>query len=182
MNKACIAVFLVVLLCSSGSAQSIEESTDLSGYAGMFRLDKGGTEFMFGIRYSYNMDEHHSFEGTLGYLRPENVQIYLYHANYRYNLSLEGQKVVPFFTGGIGAISYFYADDAPDYAQTFEGSSLAFNFGLGLQYFQKENLAIRFDIRDIIIRFGERTVGAQTLDLGNTNNVEITAGISYFFI
>ena len=166
MKKVLLVLVLLslVVFSSSGVAQIVEKSSDLSAYGGMLMFDGGANELMFGARYNYNMSLNNSIEGTIGLIFGDNFKYYLYHVNYRYNVTLANEMIVPFVTGGVGAATF-----SPDHV---DGSTdFSFNFGGGLLYFAKPNLAVRVDVRDIIIK-GDAT----------TNNIELTGGISYFFI
>jgi opacity protein-like surface antigen len=183
MKQACIALFVVSLFVSAQGAHAgiVARSSDLNGFAGIIDLDRGDTEFVIGGRYSYNFNPRSAIEGSVGFLSPENTRVFVYEVNYRNNFPGAG-NVVPFLIGGIGAVKYSFDENVPVEAQALEGTSFAVNFGGGLHYFATENTAIRFDARDTIIFFGEKTVEAQTIDGGNTNNVGFTVGVSFFFI
>jgi hypothetical protein len=199
MKRMLLVVMFLSLLVFSGNsmAQIVEKSSDVSGYVGILKsLDtdlkiesggqeltgtaKGESEFTFGARYNYNFDLHNALEGTFGVSLPEHAKVLLYYVNYKYNIALSNDKLVPFVTGGVGAVTI-----SPD-----EGSSdtnLTFNFGGGLGYFVKENLGVRVDVRDIFIKRGESTGTAEggataTVKGFTQQNIEISAGVTYFFI
>jgi len=176
-------VFALLVSCGTGFAQIVEKTSDISGYGGIMKFDGGSSELMFGARYNYNMSVNGSIEGTFGLALPDNGKILFYHANYRYNLTLSNEMLVPFFTGGVGAVT-----TSPD--QGDGDANLSINFGGGMQYFTSPNLAIRIDVRDHMIFVGDRTVTvdiggvqhSQTIKGETTNNIEFSGGITYFFI
>lgn len=157
-------------------------SSDLNFHGGFVNLSTGADlEFLIGFRYSYHIDEENNIEGTLGYMFPENLRIWLYHLNYRFNLPLREGKVSPFLTAGIGAVTFNFDESLPSSVRAADGTSFTGNFGAGLHIFTHEDLAVRFDFRDIIMFFGEKTVGIQTFDIGTKHNIEVSGGVSFFF-
>jgi outer membrane beta-barrel protein len=184
MKKLMLAFVLMsfVVFSSSSVAQIVEKSSDLSAYGGILKVDSGDSELMFGARYSYNMTVNNAIEGTFGIMLPEHAKVFLYHVNFRYNIALQNEMLVPFVTGGVGAVTYSFDDDVAASAAALDGTSMSINFGGGMQYFTSENMAVRIDVRDHIIMYGEKTVDDHTFDVGNTNNIEISGGITFFFI
>jgi|GEM_PF-200282 len=188
MKKYLLFLMVLSFFLSSGSAvaQIVEKSSDVSPYVGILKWDGGGSELMFGARYNYNMSVNGSIEASVGLVFPEHGKIYLYHANYRYNLSLENELLVPFFTGGVGAMTTSF--------DGIDGSTnLSINFGGGMQYFTSENLAIRIDVRDHMVFVGDQSATTPnpipgqpditvTVDGGTSNNLEFSGGITYYFI
>ncbi|MFQ6102849.1 MAG: outer membrane beta-barrel protein [Candidatus Glassbacteria bacterium] len=199
MRKALVVVifFSMFVFSSTGFSQIVEKTSDLSAYVGILSSleadvkiqfegqqeqtgkDEGETELMFGARYNYNVDTNNALEGTIGFMFPEKQKVYLYHVNYKYNITLSNEMVVPFVTGGVGAITI-----SPDEGES--STNLSFNFGGGLGYFVGENLAIRVDVRDIIMKRGDQDIeiqGAQgTIEGYTVQNIEATGGITYYFI
>ncbi len=186
MKKAILLIFVVSLFLCTGSmnAQVVAKSSDLSPYVGIMKFDGGDTELMFGARYNYNVDVNSSIEATIGLIFPDAGKIYLYHANYRYNITLNNPLVVPFVTGGVGAVTR-----SPDNGDS--QTDLSINFGGGLQYFTSENLAVRIDVRDHMVMAGDTETTydipgggteTQTVKGETTNNLEFSGGITYFFI
>ena len=136
MRKVILAMTLVSLFCISGTglAQYDDRNSDLMAYAGLLHLDRGGgNEFTIGARYSYNFDVYNSAEFGFGYTFPENADVFLYYLNYRLNASLKENKVKPFFTLGIGAVSYVFDSelDLEVSSQALDGTSFTFNIGGG---------------------------------------------------
>ena len=184
MRKAWLPLFVAWLCVSAQACYAgiVEKSSDVSGFAGIINLERGDSEFIFGARYSYNFDVHSTIEGVVGFLSPENTRIFVYELNYRNNFTRSPGKTVPFLAGGIGAVKYSFDENVPVEVTALEGTSFSVDFGGGLQYFAMENMAIRFDARDTVMFFGEKTVGNQVIDVGTTNNIGFTIGISFFFI
>jgi opacity protein-like surface antigen len=184
MKKAILVVFLTLLFFANtrGMAQGTEKSSDLWVYGGILKLEDQDTKGMLGARYDYHINAESAIEGTIGFQFLENVKIYLYHANYVYNLPLGNEKLIPFVTGGAGAATFSFDDNETALDQALGGTSLSINFGGGIQYAASEKITLRFDVRDIVIMYGERTIESQNVDVGNTNNLEFTAGVSLFFL
>jgi len=201
MKRSILVLLPCLLLVSSGNtvAQIVEGSSDLSAYFGIAgfrdahvtvsvegqegtqRVEiQGDSEWMFGARFNRNINVNNSFEATFGISLPENVKVYLYHLNYRYNITAGDGKAVPFVTVGAGAVTI-----SPD-----EGdgeTDFTFNFGGGLEYFAGENLAVRFDVRDFFIRRGDisgQAAGGEnvTVEGYNQQMLEFSGGITYYFI
>lgn len=189
---------MTILSVSSSHAQIQAKSTDLSVFAGFakgldvdveFRVEgeqqpregtiEGGSEFMFGARYSYNFTGNNSLEGNVGFIIPDGGKIYLYHVNYRYNFKTGDGSVFPYVTGGIGATTV-----SPD-----EGDSqtnLSYNFGGGAGFFIGDSFVIRADIRDHFLRADEASGEIQgtaiTIESYTQQVLEFSVGLSYFFM
>jgi hypothetical protein len=193
------AVFVSLFVFNgTGVAQIVEQSSELTPYVGIINsrgvtvdvTDEGGqkigeietessTDVLFGVRYAYNFNLNSALEGRFGVALPENAKVYLYDVNYRYNFTLGNEMVYPYITGGAGA-----ATTSPDEG---DGSTdLIFNFGGGFGYFVTETVAIRADVRDVILRAGDQDAvdnfGQQVTVGGYTqHNIEATGGVTYSF-
>lgn len=162
-----LALVLMFVGAGTGYTQIVEKSSDLTGFAGILSIEDGDTEFTFGARYAYHMNSYSTIEGSFGFAFPENAKIYNYFVNYRYNILMDNPKVVPFATGGVGAVTISYDSDLLDGT-----TDMSINFGGGLLFFMQEQIGIRADVRDLVV-FG---------DNNTTNNIEVTGGVSYFFM
>jgi OOP family OmpA-OmpF porin len=188
------AVFVSLFVFNgTGVAQIVEQSSELTPYVGIISsrgvdLEVEGqkvgeleseTSVLFGVRYAYNFNLNSALEGRFGVALPENAKVYLYDVNYRYNFALDNEMVYPYITGGAGA-----ATTSPDEGDS--GTDLIFNFGGGFGYFVTETVAIRADVRDVILRAGEQDAvdqfGQQVTVEGYTqHNIEATGGVTYSF-
>lgn len=183
MKRACIqALVCLFVFAAVAHTEILEKSSDLSAFAGFLSIDMDETELVVGARYGYNVDKNNALEATVEFMSPEKTKVLIYHLNIRHYISIENQPVLPFFTGGVGAVKYTFDQGVPETARAIEGTSFSVNFGGGLQYFTGEHVAERLDIRDIIVFYGDKVIGSQIIDVGNVQNLEVTAGISYFFI
>lgn len=199
MRSAASVAVLIALFVSSatGFAQIVEQSSEITPYVGVvssrgvdvtvkyagFDQSTTGeveseTSVLFGARYAYNVNTNSSLEGVFGIALPENAKAYLYHFNYRYNFTLSNEMVFPFVTGGVGAMTI-----SPDEGES--STNLTFNFGGGFGYFVKENIAVRVDIGDLLLRKGdtEGTLEGQqvTVEGYTQHNIVATGGITYSF-
>ncbi len=175
-----IAVVLLLFGAGTGYSQIVEKTSDLTGFVGIvsfegadvefngFQVESDrSTEFTVGARYAYHINAMSTIEGTFGIGFPEGGKFYNYFVNYRYNIALENEKLVPFVTGGVGALTV-----SPDSDQVDSSTDMSVNVGGGLLFFAAERIGVRVDVRDLVVFAEDNT----------TNNIEITGGISYFFM
>lgn len=125
---------------------------------------------IFGVRAGYNFTENWGAEARFGYVlaesRPPNypeADVYSYgiDALYHFNLTPD---FVPFLAAGIGGIHHDYPAGGMGYYPEY-----AANYGAGVKYFIADNVALRADVRHVI------------LPDDGLNNLEYTGGVTVQF-
>ncbi len=128
---------------------------------------------LYGIKIGYDIIEHSladslGVEGTLNYFTTtsntdaRNTPGYLFRLDAIYPFILR-KKWVPFFAVGIGGIVI----DSDSHTET----SPLLNYGAGVKYFLEDYLAVRADVRHLLISNNDST----------RNNFEVGIGLSYYF-
>ena len=102
-----------------------------------------------GVRLGYNYTENLVIEGVFNYIPSELEDAPNASTQDVYGLAIEGlyhfmpdSKFVPFIALGIGGIHFGSPDN--------EWNNLALDYGVGLKYFIKDNIALRADARHIL--------------------------------
>jgi len=166
-----LGIFLSLIIsadCSFGQIkeQSFSLSPQIGGYLfeGNQDLDHG---FTFGAGLGYNFTKHWASEFVLDIVPTENsttgadVDAYLYRLDGLYHFRPES-RLVPYLGAGIGGITL----DPKNGGNT---DYFAINYGGGLKYFIKENIALRGDVRHVI-SFGD-----------THSNLIYTAALAFIF-
>jgi OmpA-OmpF porin, OOP family len=101
-----------------------------------------------GLGLGYALTDRVQIEGSLAGIFTEtdpggDTLGWLYRLEGIYDLTVNG-RLVPFIAGGIGGLTYDYDEGGSD-------SSLLFDWGGGLKYFLTERMAIRGDLRHVIM-------------------------------
>ena len=140
------------------------QSTELDWHVGFMDYDQLDDDLFLGIYVARNITEGWGLEGGFGLTPGDNFKGYFAHGNAVYNINVPSwERFVPFLTAGVGLFSF-----SPEVG---DGSTdLAINFGGGAKAFLTPRLAIRGDIRDHVIMADPET----------TNNLQFTAGLTYF--
>lgn len=166
-------------------AQSEPGQFDLSPFAGyhMFESKQNLDDaFTYGVRLGYTITPHWTVEGAVSFVDTDvanaslmnvsegqfsgpanNVDVMLYHVDALYHFRPE-QKFSPYIVAGYGATDYKPAISDKDMT--------TFNLGAGAKYWFRENVALRFDLRNHFV--GE--VIQETY-----NNVSATVGLTFVF-
>lgn len=173
MKKRIITFLLGSLLLASATrsfAENLSGAYTLSPFVGGYHFsskEKLETSPVFGLRGGYNFTEHWAAELVFAFILTESNQtnqetdVYRYGADLLYHFNPKG-PLVPFVAAGFGDISY--------HSPGLHGNSSGiFNYGAGLKYFVAERVALRGDVRDLIVPSGSR------------NNLEYTAGVTFLF-
>jgi outer membrane beta-barrel protein len=129
-----------------------------TGYTGGYAFDEKSNSVVLGGRVGYYVLEFIEVEGSLGWthivrpaeiveslfdlsLEEEDFHMLYYAMNVNAKL-LPGRQMVPFLTGGAGS-------------SIMQGETeTSFNFGVGLDFFVKKALAVRFEFRDYMFDSG----------------------------
>jgi len=168
---SCMAFLLSLVLTTTCFAGVKAGTFSLSPYIGGYTFDGVQhleTAVTGGLRGGYNFTDHVGLEGVLGYLNTESTRagsdtdVYNYRLEGLYHFFPES-RLVPFLAAGYGGLTF-----DPD-----AGSSLtkgAFNYGAGMKYFLNDWLALRADVRHLIMSHNQ-----------SFNNVEYTTGVNFNF-
>jgi len=160
--------FLLMLSAVSLKAEIKPDSITLSPFIGGY-IFEGDQDLKhkpaYGLGLGYNFDSHWAAEAVFNYIDTKSdngagdVAGKLYRLEGLYHFS-SSENLVPYLAAGIGGLTL-----NPDRGSS--DSDLIFNYGGGIKYFIKENIALRGDVRHIL-SFPE-------------NNLLYTVGLTFFF-
>jgi len=156
-------------------------------FAGTYATQNFGSSFLYGLRLGYHITEDVFVEGVYGHTKvsdenyrqilPGGIFPHPEETLYYYNLSA-GYNVLPgevFLGKNIAKASGVYLIGGVGSTHFLEQQKLTLNFGLGLRVFFKDWYALQVDMRDHVY----------SLDLlgkrQNTQNLEFSAGMTFFF-
>jgi len=166
----------VLAAAAPGFAENRAGAVTVSPYVGGYIFDHEQsyqnleTSPTYGIRAGYNFTENWGAEARFGYANadsrlpngPEaNVFTYGIDALYHFNVTPE---FVPFLAAGIGGMHHNFPGAQMGYYPEY-----AANYGAGVKYFVSDNIALRGDVRHVILPDDE------------LNNLEYTAGATFQF-
>ena len=182
------------------AAQEPRPGFEVAPYAGLLAFDQDfrvanvvgfqGLEdsFLFGGRLGYTFGRWFALEGVVGYssqtIDPSapgssalDVSFLTYGAEGL--VPLAGGSVVPFLAAGLGGLSFDVEADPP----AGESSSVLMGtFGGGLKLPLSPSVLIRADVRDVLVRQGDREVLSLFEGGGEVrHNVALTGGVSLRF-
>jgi outer membrane beta-barrel protein len=168
-----LAAVVGVLAAQPAPAHVPPQSTELDWHIGMVDYDSKYSldyaledDLMLGIYIARNIAPGWGIEGGFGLTPGDQVKGYFGHVNGVYNINVQSwERFVPFLTAGVGLLSL-----APEVGDS--QTDMAINFGGGAKVFLTPRLAIRGDVRDHMV----------FADPDATNNLQFTAGLSYFLI
>jgi outer membrane beta-barrel protein len=149
-----------------------------TAYAGGYAFDRKSNSLVLGGRFGYHVLEFLEVEGDLGWthvvrpaeiveslfnlrLEEENFHLLFYSFNTNVML-LPGRQMVPFLTVGTGS--------AIMQGQT----ETSFNYGAGINFFVKQNVAVRFEFRGYRFKFDSPNGRENT-------NLEFSVGNTFCF-
>lgn len=178
--KGTLTGLLLVTLTTPGFAENREGAVTVSPFVGGYLLNKNQREEsrpMFGLRAGYNFDKHFGVEAMFGYSLTETkrslgtagskeTDMYRYGIDLLYHF-MPDSTFVPFVAVGGGGTNF----KTPGIT-TLEESHKAglVNYGLGLKYFVAPDVALRGDVRHVLI----------FSDIGHTN-LEYSVGLTFQF-
>jgi len=155
MKKTGILIFFVMLMTvvTTANAEIKAGSFSVTPFAGGYFFE--GNEdlkdtYTVGVRAGYNFTANLGLEGYLNYIPAQvedandaDVKIYGYGVEGLYNF-MPQSRIVPFLAIGIGGYRYGTPSGMPDI------NKLTVDYGAGLKYFLKENIALRADVRHVL--------------------------------
>jgi outer membrane beta-barrel protein len=174
--KNLLPAVLLVTLTTPGFAENRQGSLNISPFVGGYMLDTDQREEsrpIFGLRGGYNFSDNWGIEAMFGYSLTQTrldygsreVDLYRYGGDILYHF-MPDSTLVPFVAAGFGGTS-FTIPNTPSAENHYAG---LFNYGAGLKYFVAPDVALRGDLRHVLL-FN---------DLG-TNNLEYSVGLTFQF-
>ena len=176
MKKKAMFIGIFLLLATATSALSQVRSGDFSvtpfmgGYTFEGNQDLRSTP-IYGLRGGYNFTKNWGVEGIISYMSPEyksyagnpDAKLYTFAIEGLYHF-MPDSRFVPFLAVGTGGIKF----DEPTGLEDRERFMV--DYGVGLKYFLTDCLALRGDVRHVIIPLHD-----------NYSNLLYSFGIHYTF-
>lgn len=133
-------------------AETITYAPYVGGYTfqGKQHLETGP---VFGFRLGYNMTDNWAIEAVIDYVKTEptssnaNVGMLRYGGDLLYNF-MPKNSFVPYLAAGVGGMN-FSGNNMPSYTRAI------FNYGGGVKWFVKEDVALRADLRGLNYSYGQ---------------------------
>ena len=177
--KGILPGLLLLTLAVPAHAENREGAFTVSPFVGGYILDHKQLEEnrpLFGVRGGYNFTRNIGAEAMFGYSLTEKkdkygskeTDIYRYGVDILYHF-MPDSNFVPFVAIGGGGTN-FKTPDVPNSGNNQSHYAGLFNYGGGVKYFVSDNVAIRGDVRHIVL----------VHDTGD-NNFEYTAGLTFQF-
>ncbi|MFA7403709.1 MAG: OmpA family protein [Pelobacteraceae bacterium] len=174
--KVILPGLLLASLATPGFAENREGAGTLSPFVGGYVLDHKQREEnspIFGLRAGYNFTKSLGAEAMFGYSLTETKQkygsreadLYRYGIDFLYHF-MPDNSFVPFIAVGGGGTNV-NIPNTPSAKSHYAG---LVNYGAGVKYFVADNVALRGDVRHVIL----------IDDLGD-NNLEYSAGLTFQF-
>ena len=167
-----VPVLLLALLTAAHAgvtAESFSVSPFVGGYSFLGR-EHLETAPVFGVRAGYNFTKNFGTEAVFDYARTEDSDLnrgdlsnYNYHLDALYHFMPSG-PLVPYLAAGYGGQT---RESHFDGERTFG----AFNYGGGVKYFLRENLALRGDLRGFVMNHDDHSY----------HDIEYTVGVDFLF-
>jgi len=158
-------------------AESFSVTPMVGGYS-FFGAEHLKTRPAYGIRLGYNFTSHFGTELGFDYINTDqkddhwgpygvqpgsDVDVYKYGIDFLYHFMPEG-PLVPYLAAGFSEITREYPKPVDD------RNKPAFNWGVGVKYFFNDNMALRGDVRHIVMH-----------DNDTYHNLEYMVGLDFLF-
>jgi OOP family OmpA-OmpF porin len=172
--RGMLSVLLLIAFATPGLAENRPGTFNLSPFIGGYVLDNDQAEkdgVIFGLRGGYNFTKNLGAEAMFGYSRTESKQgshdtdMYRYGIDFLYHF-MPDSRFVPFVAIGGGGTNF----NIPDNSSAQNHYAGLFSYGAGAKYFVTDNIAMRGDVRHIVLHH----------DLGD-NNLEYSGGLTFQF-
>ncbi len=170
-----LSCFMLLALTSSGYAQIKPSTFSLTPYIGGYTFEGNQhlkTRPVYGLRAGYDFTRNLGVEALFGYASTDyngtdaggaqGTNVYNYRLEGLYHL-MPASKLVPFVSAGVGGQRVLYPAGVSDKTRA------AFSYGAGLKYFLTERVALRADVRHVLV-----------FD-SIYNNLEYTLGLGFVF-
>ena len=164
-------LFLTMLTVAHAGVTA--ESFSISPFAGGFSFfgrEHLETSLVGGVRAGYNFTKNFGTEAVFDYSRPEHsgageghVDVYNWHLDALYHFMPAG-PLVPYLAAG-------YGGQNRESHLNGEETRGAFNYGGGIKYFLTDGLAVRGDVRGLLLNHDDHSY----------YSVEYTAGVDFLF-
>jgi outer membrane beta-barrel protein len=182
-NIVIIVIMMLMAVVTTVQAEVREGSFSVTPFIGGYVFE--GNENLkdaatVGLRVGYNFTENVGVEGFFSYLQTEIQDesqwkpwqdVYSYGIEGLYHFMPKG-RFVPFIAIGLGGIyysdGYNYKDSS--YGKRFESNKFAVDYGAGVKFFLTDDIALRADIRHILLPTN-----------GGYNDLLVTFGINFSF-
>jgi OOP family OmpA-OmpF porin len=164
----------MLALATPAFAENRADGFTISPYMGGYTYDHDQSyqnleiSPIYGLRMGYNFDKNWGVEGRFGYALAESrgakfqeADVYSYGIDALFHLNVT-PNFVPFLAVGMGGIHHNYPASGFGYYPEYTA-----NYGLGIKYFVADNVALRADVRHII------------LPDDKLQNLEYTAGVTF---
>jgi OOP family OmpA-OmpF porin len=169
-----MVICLLLATVAAGHAQVKANSFSVTPFVGGYTFE-GNSNFktapVFGLRGAYHFTKHLGLEGFFNYVPTENTALTSNADVKLYGGGIEGlyhfmpdSRFVPFVAVGVGGTRYSPAGGVK------ERDRFTVDYGAGVKYFLTENLALRADVRHIILPLNDRF-----------NELLYTVGINFAF-
>jgi len=174
--KGILPGLLLVTLTTPGLAENRQGAVTVSPFVGGYVLDSNQREEsrpIMGVRAGYNFTRNIGAEAMFGYSLTETkrefgsreTDLYRYGFDFLYHFMPES-NLVPFIAVGGGGTHF----DTPNSPSTENHYAGLVNYGAGLKYFVADNVALRGDVRHVIL-----------VDDTGENNLEYSVGLTFQF-
>ena len=173
----CAAIFVAAAAAGPCAAANRPFAFTLSPTVGYYLFDRDqdlDDSPVLGLAVGYNFRERWGVEGAFAMVDAEdslgsadNVDVYNLTLNVLYHFQ-PNRTLVPFVTAGVGLQSIHPGGEDSD-------ENLLFNYGAGLKYFMTEDVALRGEVRHLLVDGG----GREDSDL--VSNLTYTLGVTWQF-
>lgn len=172
--KGIVPGLLLITLATPGFAENRQGAVTVSPFVGGYLLDKEQREDnrpIFGLRGGYNFTKNLGAEAMFGYslTKTKNgdreTDLYRYGVDVLYHF-MPDSRLVPFVAIGGGGTNF----NTPHTASAPSHYAGLFNYGGGVKYFVSDNVALRGDVRHVVL----------VHDTGD-HNLEYSAGLTFQF-
>ena len=179
------AALLAIVPAQNAQAQSEAPKVEIGAHYTMLRLrDFSTTDNGVGGRITLNVTDGFGLEGELNFFPQGRINFAtLSSANSRRTQGLFGVKY-----GMRSEKAGIYGKFRPGFMRFSEGDSIpgvsssrtefAFDFGGVFELYPTRHVALRFDVGDTVIRFGNPAIVTRPI---YTNNLQISTGIGFRF-
>lgn len=185
---ALAALTTVSLYSTAAMAENRAGAFSLTPVFGGYTFDavqKIDPNLLGGIKAGYNLTDRFTVEGMFHYMHSESdalatipeksTDVITYRMELLYHL-FPKNSFVPFLAAGYGGISTHPRDSGQNFAD-----SGAFSYGLGAKYFMTDNVALRVDLRNLIIDSGFTDYSPALGRRTTVYNYEYTLGLNFQF-
>lgn len=188
-SLAALAALTAVSFCSTAAmaenrAGAFTVTPVIGGYTfdGVQKIDPN---FLAGIKAGYNLTDRFTVEGLFHYVHSKSdslatipkksTDVITYRMELLYHM-FPKNTFVPFLAAGYGGISTHPKDSGKNFAD-----SGAFSYGFGAKYFLTDNVALRADLRNLIIDPGFTEYNPSLERRTTVYNYEYTLGLNFQF-